>query len=614
MYEKWALTREHIYENEKGSPVAIKSIYKTADGKSAVWHRITPNGLVKGLTDEVKEQIPLYHIPQLVCCFDDERMKSEQPLFFTEGEKDCETLENWGYIATTTRNGGGSFPKWEEIKRYVSDFVVIFVLTDNDKTGQIYGINAIKRFTGKVNNVFIIDTIDIFSEILLNVRGSDKLTEHADISDLVELYGTETTQTALLSVVNARYRFGNTNPIYDLTPEEPKKIKDEKKKKKGNEHKIQNDLYDKIMNVLQTKPFIFHLSTPWLYENGIYCKFDLEKYINDQKFKYKIKQGTMNDVALNLRIHSKGLEVQPYETLICLKNGVYNFITGETEPHNKRYLFTYKFNEIGNSNAVQAFLEAFCDTPDKVGYFLGSCFYSNSQLEKCLFIVGDIGTGKSSIAKSLSKLFPENTTYLDLAKKYFDRFDLYGLSDSWLNIMDDVYINENNFRKIQSIISGVEVNTERKYGDPIKFKPRSKLLFTSNADPIFNRECEGMKRRSWFIHTRYCDNLPPEPSIADWLAYGLDYAKRLFDLKFKVNYQEDVIIHNPVKEFLDICNFPCPASEFYKHFIDWCVNENGGNGKRITSSEFYGIARKCGFERKVLWENNKTIRYWDKNQ
>jgi putative DNA primase/helicase len=608
--------REHLYHDENGQVIARKLIYKSADGsKSAEWQHLDNGKWLTRLTSEIKNKIPLYHIHKLIQA--EEKAMNGFPLFFVEGEKDAETLETMNIITTTTRNGGGCFPKWEDINRYISCFDFVYVLCDNDETGEKYAVSALKTLQNA--NVYIIDTLDVWNAIPRETRVEShhsELESHADITDLVERYGLKTAHTALMEVCNKRNRFGNSEKYEKILAELKKKKQNTKKpksdQKKEKDYEIQNKIYDTVMDVLKQKPFIWRLSSPWLYENGTYSEFNVKKYIKSLHLTEKIKRGTMDDIALNLQIHSHGLEVLPYETLVCLNDVVYDFITGVTEPHNKRYLFTYKFDYLGNPDAVQTFLEAFCDVPDKLGYFLGSCFFSHSKLEKCLFIIGDIGTGKSSLAKALSNLFPENTTYLDLAKKYFDRFDLFGLADSWLNVMDDVYINENNFRKIQSIISGVPFTTERKYGDPVKIQPRTKLLFTTNSDPIFSHDCEGMKRRSWFLHTRHCDNLPPEPTVNDWLAYGLMFAKRLYEVNYKVNYADEVIIHNPIKEFLDICEFPIPASEFYTSFIVWMKEEHGRLDRKITSDVFYNQAKKLGYESKVIWQDGKSIRLWVK--
>jgi len=297
------------------------------------------------------------------------------------------------------------------------------------------------------------------------------------------------------------------------------------------------------MNELNEKPFMWRLSSPWLYENGVYSEFSIKDFIANKGLKEYLIPKTIEKIKLNLEIHSLRLKPQPFDHLICLKDGVYNFITGEIEPHNKRYLFTYKFDKIGYSNTVRSFLEAFCDEQEKIGFFVGSCFFSHNEPEKCLFLIGYIGTGKSTLAQCISELFPANTTYIDLAKNYIDRFELFGLVDSWLNVMDDVYVNQHNFLKMQSLISGKNsVSTERKYGDPFTFKPRTKFLYTTNFDPIFSRECEGMKRRALFVHTRKCENLPPLPSIDDWLAYGLEYAKLLHENNFKIPYSEEVVV------------------------------------------------------------------------
>jgi len=217
--------RQHVYHNAQGEAVAVKTVYKTADGKkNCKWQTITPTRFLNYLTEEVKAQIPLYNIPRLLATVSEEQPLTEQPLFFVEGEKDTETLAKMGYIATTTRNGGGSFPKWDKLEPFISHFNgFVFVLADNDETGKTYGVNAVKCFTRHFCEVYVIDTIDIFEAIPLSERSQSVLEPHADISDIVALFGLEVAKNALKQCINARCRFGNTNPIYNPEPPtEPK--------------------------------------------------------------------------------------------------------------------------------------------------------------------------------------------------------------------------------------------------------------------------------------------------------------------------------------------------------------------------------------------------------
>ncbi|MDE5583807.1 MAG: hypothetical protein K2J08_08885, partial [Ruminococcus sp.] len=92
--------RTHVYQSMNHDNIAVKTIYRKPDGsKTAIWHRYEGSTLVKGLNGL---KMPLYHVYNLA--------DNTKPVFIVEGEKDVETMEKLGYIATTSPNGAGS--KW----------------------------------------------------------------------------------------------------------------------------------------------------------------------------------------------------------------------------------------------------------------------------------------------------------------------------------------------------------------------------------------------------------------------------------------------------------------------------------------------------------------------
>ncbi|MCM1316061.1 MAG: CHC2 zinc finger domain-containing protein, partial [Muribaculaceae bacterium] len=90
--EPWVQLRTHVYQSINHDNIATKTIYRKPDGsKTAIWHRYEGSTLVKGLNGL---KMPLYHVYNLT--------DNTKPVFIVEGEKDVETMEKLGYIATTS--------------------------------------------------------------------------------------------------------------------------------------------------------------------------------------------------------------------------------------------------------------------------------------------------------------------------------------------------------------------------------------------------------------------------------------------------------------------------------------------------------------------------------
>ena len=178
--DTWVKTRSHVYSNINRDKIAVKTIYKKPDGsKTARWERYEGNTLVKNLNGL---QMPLYHIYNLT--------DHTKPVFIVEGEKDVETMEKLGYIATTSPNGAGS--KWKEsYTEYIKNFDVI-IIADNDEVGLKYATNIAENIIQAARSVKLVPSQALYAP----------LKSKGDISDIVDCIGTEKTIQLIESVLN----------------------------------------------------------------------------------------------------------------------------------------------------------------------------------------------------------------------------------------------------------------------------------------------------------------------------------------------------------------------------------------------------------------------------
>ena len=176
----WVQLRSHLYQNMKGENIAVKTIYKKPDGsKTARWEHYENNTLVKGLNGL---QMPLYHICNLT--------DNTKPVFIVEGEKDVETMEKLGYIATTSPNGAGS--KWKKsYTEYIKNFDVI-ILADNDEVGLKYATNIAENIIHTARSVKLVPSQALY----------EPLQPKGDISDILDCIGSEKTIQLIESVLN----------------------------------------------------------------------------------------------------------------------------------------------------------------------------------------------------------------------------------------------------------------------------------------------------------------------------------------------------------------------------------------------------------------------------
>ncbi|MDE6706618.1 MAG: AAA family ATPase [Oscillospiraceae bacterium] len=181
--------RVHVYKDKNGNPLAEKHITKQSDGeKRCCWYAIDQmtGRKTTGLNGM---ELPLYHADRLhnQSINGDE----ETPIFFAEGEKDVETLEQiFEAIATCTPNGGTA-TSWKE--SYNNDLKKrnLIILTDNDAVGEKYGLTIARNTVGFALSIKIISAKDIWSDC----------PEHGDISDIVQAFGEDKARELLADAI-----------------------------------------------------------------------------------------------------------------------------------------------------------------------------------------------------------------------------------------------------------------------------------------------------------------------------------------------------------------------------------------------------------------------------
>jgi hypothetical protein len=122
--------RIHTYTDDNGKPVARKVIEKNSGGrKFCRWEGFSNGAWTKG-TDGIA--VPLYRADKIIALAVPNEVENAL-LFIVEGEKDTETMERFGFTATTTPTG-----VWKpEFDHYVNrDDVDVIIFSDNDTAGE----------------------------------------------------------------------------------------------------------------------------------------------------------------------------------------------------------------------------------------------------------------------------------------------------------------------------------------------------------------------------------------------------------------------------------------------------------------------------------------------
>lgn len=130
----------------------------------------------------------IYRLPEVL-----EAVKNGTTVFVVEGEKDVETLFEWGIVATTSPMGAG---KWQdEYSRYLCGADVV-IIPDNDEPGRKHAEKVARSLYGIARSVKVIK-LPVWRE-------------HEDVTDWKERYGG--TKELLMEIANGTPEYIPSKP------------------------------------------------------------------------------------------------------------------------------------------------------------------------------------------------------------------------------------------------------------------------------------------------------------------------------------------------------------------------------------------------------------------
>lgn len=196
---------------------------------------------------------------------------------------------------------------------------------------------------------------------------------------------------------------------------------------------------------------------------------DIQRFINKN-----ILDTIIDDLMVDTRIQIDSQELNP-EYLINLKNGIFNlknlqFISDKSQCNK---LFTYiidanyqtNIQEKNSPNFSNFLTTAFQNDNELQQYFLenmGFLLSSVNNLRKVVIFLGEHASGKSSMARFISKLiFPNDLVSHVNFQDISSRFSTYEIATAKLNIGDEMIKSKlKNLAKFKSITAGENIMVE----------------------------------------------------------------------------------------------------------------------------------------------------------
>lgn len=150
-----------------------------------------------------------------------------------------------------------------------------------------------------------------------------------------------------------------------------------------------------------------------------------------------------------------------------------------------------------NDNQIRALLDE----------FIGALIYRSQTFKQTFMLYGVGNCGKSTFFKLL-RTFIGNHNTSDISLRQFGGHTSAAIQGKRLNISDDVgrQLDDEQHENLKKVISGDEITIDRKYKNPVTFKPQVKCIISCNEFPYFGGDMALYNRITFIPFEHKFDN------------------------------------------------------------------------------------------------------------
>ena len=257
-------------------------------------------------------------------------------------------------------------------------------------------------------------------------------------------------------------------------------------------------VYDKTKGI-----WCFHTADELVDRIAKYCN---KLYPDSWESRYRKK--VLEEVRIKIDDQREFLDT---DNLICLSNGVLCIETGVLMEHSPDYFFTsalgYAYDPNMDCPNFDKFLNDICKNNElrknAITEFMGYCLTYDIKNQQYAYFFGDGNNGKSTLIRLIEELVGEDfCTTLEVSElsDKFSKVDILGKK-----VITFADISPTDAKKVVSAVvkkltSGDKISTDVKFQERVKFKPRAKLIFSSNHELSFLEDSTlGAQRRAEII-------------------------------------------------------------------------------------------------------------------
>lgn len=611
---------QRLHEYGAGTPLYIKAIYKNSSGskQGRYWSLIDAD---KGLYQLGRISDPVIYNQELL------EQIPDGTVVLVEGEKDCDTLTGYGFLAVTAGSSSDLQSKagLNLLKEHLKGRNVILT-PDKDEVGQQAMQSVAKALSGVVKSLRMIDVGAAWNSL---IEGQEVLPKAADISDLIETYQRcfpQSDPEDVRTIINSLFENAAETPNSDADRRPIKKLENFHLTDLGNAKRFATQ-HDGEVLFVNSWGWLHYDGTRWrkddtgailrrakdtvasIYKMASTADSDGER---QELAKHALKSEGEVFIRRMVSLAQSEIEVSATpgrfdgEPLLfnCL-NETINLKTGVLLPHSSAHCITkiapVTFNAGAGCPDWLRFLDVIMQGDSiMIRYlqkFVGYCL-TGLTTEQLLHILHGIGAnGKSVFINILRELFGEYGMQADADTFMSKRNE--GIPNDLARLAGSRFVSvietESGRRLAESLVKslsgGDRVVARFLHREYFEYIPQFKIVLVTNHKPIIRGQDYSIWRRLRLIPFNVV--IPPEerdpnlteklkqelPGILNWAVEGcLLWQKEGLTMPEEVqsatsNYRVDMA-DNVTLFINDKCVLDpdgcIPAKKFYEVYVTWC--------------------------------------------
>ena len=288
--------------------------------------------------------------------------------------------------------------------------------------------------------------------------------------------------------------------------------------------------------------------------------------------------------------------------LVNMRNGLYNWKTGELYPHDPDYpcliQIPVEYNNEADCPNIKEMLSKVVSQENiiKLREFMAYCLYRGYPIQVAFILLGPGGSGKSIFISLCRKLVgDDNYATVSMHDIENDRFAAADLHAKLLNGFGDMeQTTLPNINKLKMLVSGSdEFRAQHKHKAPFNFINYAKFLFSTNRLPLVKDDTTGFYRRMeivMFEHVFKGDELdrniivklttPDELSgLFNWVIVTLEPLLRRGEFTNSTDIETITKLYRGASDPMSV-------------FIDDCVVESA-NGSVLKTDMYEAYKKLC---------------------